>query len=193
MSIFRKGRETPSAPQPSVAPTASSNPSPPPRRDPAPSRPGNTHIARGTKVVGEITGNAQLVIDGEVEGEIRLDSMVSIGSEGIVRGTIHAVAVRVGGKVYGNIHGKERVEVLASGRLEGDIVAPSVPIAEGAFFQGKVDMSHPKTEAPKSGSKPNRGSENKSKQASAQSTSGPAAGSQSQSKPAGRSGSGGNK
>ena len=152
MSIFRKGRETPSAPQPSpVSPSPSPSPRPPVRRDPAPTPgSGSTHIARGTKVIGEITGDAQLVIDGVVEGEIRLDSLVVVGSEGTVRGTIHAVAVRVGGKVFGNIHGKERVEVLASGRLEGDIVAPSVPIAEGAFFQGKVDMSHPQATPQKS-------------------------------------------
>ncbi len=195
MSIFRKGRETPSAPQPSSAvPSTAPSPSPPPRRGPAPAPgPGKTHIARGTKVVGEITGNAELVIDGEVEGEIRLDSMVSIGSGGTVRGTIHAVAVRVGGKVYGNIHGKERVEVLASGRLEGDIVAPSVPIAEGAFFQGKVDMSHPKTDGPKGGSKPNHGSGDKGKQPAEKPASGANADSQSQNSPAGQPSSGGKK
>ena len=43
--------------------------------------------------------------------------------------------------MLGNIRGIERVEVLASGSLEGDVAAPRVVIAEGAFFKGKVEMT----------------------------------------------------
>lgn len=99
-----------------------------------------THIARGTKVEGTISGQAELVIDGEVEGEIQLESKVVVGPEGRVVGTIVAGSIQVGGKVHGNLRGLERVEVLASGSLEGDVVSPRVIIAEGAFFKGKVEM-----------------------------------------------------
>jgi cytoskeletal protein CcmA (bactofilin family) len=48
--------------------------------------------------------------------------------------------VRVAGQVVGNVTGAERVEVNAAGSVEGDIAAPRVVIAEGAFFKGKIDM-----------------------------------------------------
>jgi cytoskeletal protein CcmA (bactofilin family) len=110
-----------------------------------------THIASGTKVVGQISGTAELVIDGEVEGQIDLDSRVIIGASGRVKGEIQARAIEVGGKVHGNVRGRERVEVLTTGGLEGDVVSPRVVIAEGAFFKGKVEMADPSRREPKSG------------------------------------------
>lgn len=137
MSIFTR-RDSEPAPPPS--------PTPPPRTAPpvksASSSPSHdrTLIARGSKVVGEVSGSAELQIDGQVEGKIDLDSRVVVGPQGMVQGEIRARSVQVGGKVHGNVQGLERVEVLASGRLEGDMIAPQVHIADGAFFTGKVEM-----------------------------------------------------
>ena len=49
--------------------------------------------------------------------------------------------MRVAGSVIGNIEASERVELLASGRIEGDVVAPRVAIAEGGFCQGRIEMT----------------------------------------------------
>jgi cytoskeletal protein CcmA (bactofilin family) len=99
-----------------------------------------TEIARGTRVEGQISGDAELVVDGEVHGEIRLQSHVVVGKEGLVHGTIIARTVEVSGRVVGNVEGVEKVEVLASGSLEGDVASARVMIADGAFFKGKIDM-----------------------------------------------------
>jgi cytoskeletal protein CcmA (bactofilin family) len=139
MSIFRRDSEAPGqTPQKSAAPR------PAPRSAPveAESR-DRTYIAKGSKVVGEISGSAELVIDGRVEGKIDLGSRLVVGSTGEVEGELQARSIQIGGRVLGNVHGLERVEVLKSGRLEGDMVAPQngVHIAEGAFFSGKIDMT----------------------------------------------------
>ncbi len=108
----------------------------------APPRGGNTtQISTGSKVKGEVTGSTELVVEGEVEGRIQLDNSMVIGSSGIVKGEIHARSVRVSGKIIGNVRGLERVEILADGHVEGDVVAPRVIIIDGAFFKGKVEMS----------------------------------------------------
>ena len=99
-----------------------------------------THIASGTRIRGEVTGPTELLIEGEVEGEIRLDAMVTVGAEGAVQGPIVAPVVRVEGRVTGNVAASERVEVAPSGSVEGDISAPRIVIAEGAFFRGRVEM-----------------------------------------------------
>ena len=137
MSIFRREVQSPPAkpaapPRPVVSPSAAK-----------PSSPGHdaTIIANGTKVVGEISGQARLVIDGVVDGSIQLQSEVVIGGQGRVEGTVLAESVQVGGKVHGNIRGVKKVEVLTSGSLEGDVTSPRVVIADGAFFKGKVEMT----------------------------------------------------
>ncbi len=100
-----------------------------------------SRIAEGTRISGQVSGSTELVIEGEIEGKIDVDSRVVIGGSGTVRGEIKARSVLAAGKVFGNVRGHERVEVGASGSLEGDISAPRVTIAEGAFFKGKVEMS----------------------------------------------------
>ncbi len=99
-----------------------------------------THVAAGTRIRGEMSGPTELLIEGEIEGEIRLDATVTIGAEGAVQGPVSAPVVRVGGRVTGNVTASDRVEVSPSGSVEGDISAPRIVIAEGAFFRGRVDM-----------------------------------------------------
>ncbi|MFP5287462.1 MAG: polymer-forming cytoskeletal protein, partial [Thermoanaerobaculia bacterium] len=100
-----------------------------------------THIAPGTRVEGTFTGPTELLVEGEISGEVRVDALVMIGGDGVVEGPITAPVVRVGGRVVGDIRASDRVEVAASGVLEGDISAPRVVIAEGAFFKGRVEMT----------------------------------------------------
>jgi cytoskeletal protein CcmA (bactofilin family) len=119
-------------PSPSVSSSSSSSSSAQRRRV--------THVAAGSRFEGTLSGPTELLIEGEVEGEIRVESAVMIGTEGVVRGPISAQVIRVGGRVVGDIQAVDRVEVAPSGSLEGDISAPRVVIAEGAFFKGRVDM-----------------------------------------------------
>jgi cytoskeletal protein CcmA (bactofilin family) len=105
-----------------------------------------THIAPGSRIQGELTGPTELLIEGEVQGEIRVDAPVMVGAEGVVQGPINAQVVRVGGRVFGNVNASDRVEVAPSGTLEGDVMAPRIIIAEGAFFKGRVEMKGEKAE-----------------------------------------------
>lgn len=110
-----------------------------------------THIAPGTLVQGTVSGPTELLIEGEVHGEIRVDALVMIGGDGAVEGPVTAPVVRVGGRVVGDVRASDRVEVAASGSLEGDISAPRVVIAEGAFFKGRVEMTGEKSREPRRG------------------------------------------
>ena len=109
--------------------------------NPGPGASTSTYIAPGAKIQGEISGKTEVVIDGELEGQVKLNQLVTVGSQGLVKGEIHAKEVCVSGKVLGNIVGHDRVEVMATGSVEGDIVAPRVTVADGAFLKGKVEMT----------------------------------------------------
>jgi cytoskeletal protein CcmA (bactofilin family) len=105
-----------------------------------------TVVAAGSRVQGEISGGTDVVIHGQVEGQLILGNNVVVGDSGEVRGQIEARQVQVGGKVHGDIRASERIEVLQSGRIEGDVIAPRVAINAGAFFKGKVEMTSGATE-----------------------------------------------
>jgi len=100
-----------------------------------------THVAPGTRLLGEVTGATELLIEGEIEGEVRVDATVTVGAEGAVLGAISAPVIRVAGRVVGNLLALDRAEVSPSGSVEGDIAAPRIVIAEGAFFKGRVEMT----------------------------------------------------
>ena len=144
MSIFR--REDDPRPNPSGG-APQSHAAPGPERRPAAGG-ASTHIAPGAKITGQVNGTSDLLVDGELEGQVRLESHVTIGTEGRVQGDISARTVRIGGRVVGNVHGAEKVEILPTGRLEGDVSAPRVVLAEGAFFKGKVEMTGGAGKAP---------------------------------------------
>jgi cytoskeletal protein CcmA (bactofilin family) len=130
MSIFRRDSVS-SSPAPAGGAPESSGPA---------QRRRLTHIAAGTRLTGEVTGGTELLVEGELRGEVRVEAMVTVGAEGLVEGPITAPVVRVGGRVVGAVVASDRVEVSPAGSLEGDISAPRVVIAEGAFFKGRVEM-----------------------------------------------------
>lgn len=103
-------------------------------------RTATTHIAAGSRVVGDIVGSTDLIVEGRVEGKLDMKSGVLVGTSGVVDGEIRARTVRVAGKVNGNVEGLDEIEILPEGRVEGDIVSPRVMISPGAYFKGQVRM-----------------------------------------------------
>jgi cytoskeletal protein CcmA (bactofilin family) len=149
MSIFGRRENTGSAP-------ASSGGSP---DQPSPSRTQQrriTHVAPGSRIQGQLSGPTELLVEGEIEGEIRVDATVMIGTEGVVQGPVTAHVVRIGGRVFGNVTASDRIEVAPSGSLEGDVAAPRIVIAEGAFFKGRVEMTG--ADRPEKDQRPTKGS-----------------------------------
>lgn len=131
MALFGRESENNPAPQPSM-----------PTRQPA-ARQGRktTLIAAGATLIGEISGDTDVMIEGTVEGKVHPAQDVTVGEAGVVRGEIDARNVRVAGRVQGNVKGKESVEILATGSLEGDVSSPGMVIGDGAFFKGRVEMT----------------------------------------------------
>jgi cytoskeletal protein CcmA (bactofilin family) len=98
-------------------------------------------IGAKTLIKGEITGDEDVLIEGRVEGQIRISRDVRVGPTGNVKAAIEAQAVVVSGEVIGDCAATNRVEIQASGKLTGNIRAPKIVIAEGAMFKGNSDMS----------------------------------------------------
>ena len=101
-------------------------------------------IGKSILIRGELSGNEDLTIEGNVEGKIELkDHNLVVGSTGKIQAEIHAKAVTIQGEVTGNVRAEDRIEISTSGTVKGDLVAPRIIISDGARFKGSVDMEKP--------------------------------------------------
>ena len=98
-------------------------------------------IGPGIHVNGDISGNENLLVEGKVDGKIRLGAnQVEIGQSGKVNADISAKVIRIAGEVRGDLSGTEKVVISSSGNVHGNIVAPRMTLEDGAIFKGSIDM-----------------------------------------------------
>ncbi|HYM42838.1 MAG TPA: polymer-forming cytoskeletal protein [Steroidobacteraceae bacterium] len=89
---------------------------------------------------GELTAGEDLLIEGQIAGSIRHSRRLTIGRQGHVKAQIEGHIVSIAGTVEGDVQAQTSVAVMETGRLSGDIRAPSVSIVDGADFNGNVIM-----------------------------------------------------
>ena len=91
-------------------------------------------IGPGIYINGDISGDENLVIEGKVDGKIRLDShQVEVGQSGRVNADITAKVIKIAGEVRGDITGTEKVIILRSGNVRGNIVAPRMTLRTARY------------------------------------------------------------
>ena len=78
------------------------------------------------------------------DAQDEMEDRVRIGTKARVEATVHAKNVTIEGKLTGDVSADERVELIASATVDGNIKAPKIIVAEGAKFRGSVDMGKPK-------------------------------------------------
>ena len=86
------------------------------------------------EIKGNLKFSGELTFDGKLEGKIQTDGVLTLGDSAVVNGNINAQSVIVRGKVTGNIHAKEKIEIKAKTELFGDIRATKLTVEEGAVF-----------------------------------------------------------
>jgi len=99
------------------------------------SRHQGTVIAKGLKIVGSVTAEGLIEVNGQIEGELHCTSLI-ISREAYVSGTIAAERAVVDGKVEGPIQGGE-VILKSQAHVVGDIYYQSLAIESGAYFDGR--------------------------------------------------------
>jgi cytoskeletal protein CcmA (bactofilin family) len=107
-----------------------------------------TLISQDTKIEGVIETNGTLRVDGTVQGGISKADGVIIGDTGIVEGDIYSNGVNLAGKVTGNIHSGDMLQLLPGSILIGDIKTAQLSISEGAHFDGVCTMIEERGEQP---------------------------------------------
>jgi cytoskeletal protein CcmA (bactofilin family) len=101
----------------------------------------NAWIGKALRVEGRIVSQENLTIDGQVEGTIEVgDQSLIIGAGAAVTADLTAKTITISGAVTGNIVASDKVDLTATGSVEGDIVTPRLFMADGAVIRGKVEV-----------------------------------------------------
>ena len=99
-----------------------------------------TLLAKGVVLKGEIHVEGTVRIDGRLDGDIQTKGQVIIGEDGLVQGTITAGTVISSGRIKAKVTANERVQLMKTATLIGEIMTPILIMEEGAKLQGVTDM-----------------------------------------------------
>lgn len=101
----------------------------------------NSIVGEGTEFRGDLKLNGLLRIDGDFSGSITTDGKILVGKNGRAECTIKAGTVVVGGVVRGNISSNEKVIILSTGMVIGNISTPRLIVEEGVVLNGNCLIS----------------------------------------------------
>jgi len=98
-------------------------------------------IGNGTSIVGDIQGEGDIRVDGNLKGTLITKGRVVIGSTGVFSGEITCRNADISGKVDGKIKVAELLALKSSARFSGDIVTNKLAIEPNALFTGTCNMA----------------------------------------------------
>jgi cytoskeletal protein CcmA (bactofilin family) len=109
-----------------------------------------TAISNSTTIVGNITAEENLIINGTVKGNIEIkDYDLFLGPDGRLEGEVHAHNVRIRGHMRGEINAKGKVEITQEANFSGIIRSNGISVEKGAYFDASVELGRglPKNES----------------------------------------------
>ena len=98
----------------------------------------NTIIGEGSLLRGDIDASGFTRVDGNVKGNLHVQGRVVVGESARLRSSITGTSVTIGGVVDGNILASERLIVLPSALIIGDITTRRIEAGDGCMIHGKV-------------------------------------------------------
>lgn len=136
--MWNKSRE--GQPHPNAPASPAQTPAP---LAPQPTSSHKTVFGKSMKIVGEVSSDEELQLDGDLEGKLTLNNRLTIGPSSKVKANIKAKEVVVSGTVYGNVEAESRITLRTGANLVGDIKTAGIVIEDGAYFKGGIDISKP--------------------------------------------------
>ncbi|MCG8709903.1 polymer-forming cytoskeletal protein [Brenneria sp. 4F2] len=99
----------------------------------------DTFISQGAQIIGNVETAGNILVEGDVSGDMFCGNSIKVEHIGKVNGEIKAQQIIIDGYVEGRIEAKA-VSILAQGKMVGDIFSDEFSIEKGGVFIGQ---SHP--------------------------------------------------
>jgi len=116
-------------------------------------------IASDITIEGKIEGSGHVRLAGRFKGDVNVQGNLTIEVGAKLTGGVRASKVIIAGELEGNIEAAQRVELLDSGVLIGDVKAGTITVAAGSRMRGQMDFGWEDKAAKASGSKTETGAE----------------------------------
>jgi len=100
-----------------------------------------TILGPETYIDGSLRFKKSLKILGEFKGTIETEGLLIIGEEARVEANVKVGALILGGGLTGDVYAAERIEMLSTGRLIGNIKTPELRVETGVIFEGQCEMT----------------------------------------------------
>ena len=97
-------------------------------------------IGKQITISGKLSGTEDLIIEGRVEGAVKLSNHLTVEGSGVVEADIEVEDLTVNGAIHGDIQASRSISINEGAKVEGNIRAPRIIIEDGARFKGRVEM-----------------------------------------------------
>ena len=108
--------------------------------------PNNSVIGENSVFEGRFYVSGSILIEGKFDGEIKTEDHLTVGPTGKVKTDIYARRVTIGGTLIGNITATEEVDLLANGKVLGNVATPKLNVEDGVLIQGMVTITGGQTD-----------------------------------------------
>lgn len=106
------------------------------------------------KIVGDLTTEGTVRIEGRVEGNVEAGKAVVVGKDGEIEGDVRTEDSIISGRIRGSVTAASRLEVQATAQIDGEIHARRLQLEEGAMLNGTIRMGEVELEPEPAASPP---------------------------------------
>jgi cytoskeletal protein CcmA (bactofilin family) len=100
-----------------------------------------SYLGPGLQIKGEITGHEDLNLDSEVDGLVSIGGFrLTVGPSAHLNADVVAREAVISGEVNGDINAIDRIEILKSASIVGNLSTGKIKIEEGAYFNGILEI-----------------------------------------------------
>ena len=103
-------------------------------------RAATTVIARGVKVEGEFSSQGDVLIEGEVHGNLAATGLLTVGTEAKIIADIRSGDAVISGMVEGSVTVEKSLVLKSTAKIIGDLTAQSVTVEAGAAISGRMSV-----------------------------------------------------
>lgn len=100
----------------------------------------DTIVGKGVEIKGTLQTNGDIQLNGAFSGKLIAKGDVVIGEHAFVEADISGENVYVNGEVEGDIHALDKIEILETGRVTGDVTSSALAIEAGGILKGSSTM-----------------------------------------------------
>ena len=104
-----------------------------------------TIIGPSVQLEGTFASDGDVIIEGAVKGALATTKNLRIGERAVVDASVKAANAVISGTVNGPLDISGKLEILSSGKVNGDVLCKSIIIQEGAVLNGTWKMGSQKT------------------------------------------------